>query len=268
MTSDTPTEATVAIDLPTDYEAQLAVADRPDRRNPITPGFDWQVVPETLKTDDPAGYQRIRLSAMLDVMKFEVSDLPFQNERAARLKMTNLANFIDNTKNYLRHGMPQQMRSLFDHWIDNLGAQGWNVLDSFFKAKDQRVFLHVVNLYNAGMLQLPGMDKPLNQATFAEVQAAEDEEERLYWKHQQRLGLFLPLTIEDVKATVLDENNLLAKPVDELTLDDFKLAAKAIDKAVLIAYEHENGVRKVLKDLTATTPEAILEPELATTDAE
>ena len=246
--------STLEVTLPTDFEHQVA-ALKPDRRKMAEPLFDWQVVPPTLKTEDPAGFQRIRLSAVLDMVNFEVSDLPHQHSHEARMKMGNVVNFVGNTKNYLRQGMPPQMLTLFNHWIDNLGAQAWNVLDAFFKANDQRVFLHMVNLFNAGLMQLPGMDKPLNQATFAEVQAAEENEERLYWEHQQRLGLFIPLTIEDVKATVLEEG-YLTKSVAELTIDDFKLARQQVDKAVLIVYEHEDGTRQTLKDLTGSQPAA------------
>lgn len=209
------------------------------------PVFDWQVFPPDLKTEDPAAFQKVRLAATLDLLKFEVADLPFQARHDQRMKMRNVVNFVDNTKRFLSHGMDAPIKTLFDHWTDNLGAQAWNVLDSFFKSQDQRVFLHMVNLYNAGAFTLPGLDKPLNQCSFDEVIVAEQEEERLYWKHQQRIGTFIPLSAEDLKTGV--------DPTEKLTLADFKLAAKAIDKAVLIVYEDLNGNRQVLRDQTGDT---------------
>jgi len=250
------TPETVALELPENF----ADAPRLTRQTATEPVFDWQIVPPTLKDEDPAGFQKIRLAATLDLLKFEVADLPHQNQGHQRMKLRNVVNFVDNTKNFLASGMPPNMKQLYDHWTDNLGAQAWNVLDSFFKAHDQRVFLHMVNLFSNGMMTLPGMDKPLCQTSFAEVVAAEDEEERLYWKHQQRLGLFVPLTADDLKA------GAGATPTEELTLDDFKLANQQIDKAVLVVYEDADGTRNVLKDLTkevSPEPENITELEPA-----
>lgn len=259
---ETPAPETVALELPENFTD----APRLTRQTATEPVFDWQVVPASLKDEDPGGFQKIRLAATLDLLKFEVADLPHQHQGHQRMKMRNVVNFVDNTKNFLAQGMPPQMKSLYDHWTDNLGAQAWNVLDSFFKSQDQRVFLHMVNLFNAGAFTLPGLDKPLNQCSFAEVTAAEDEEERLYWKHQQRIGTFIPLTRDDLKV------GGLFTPVEELTLDDFTLARKAIDKAVLIVFEDADGSRNVLKDLTGSTglvpDEAITEAQLETPDHE
>lgn len=254
---------TVAIELPENFVDAPKVV----RQNALaTPVFDWQIVPPTLKDEDPGSFQKIRLCATLDLLKFEVADLPYQHQGHQRMKLRNVVNFVDNTKNYLASGMSPQMKSLYDHWTDNLGAQAWNVLDSFYKAHDQRVFLHMVNLFNAGAFTLPGLDKPLNQCSFAEVAEAEQEEERLYWKHQQRIGTFIPLTREDMKLGSQE------KAHDDIELADFKLAAKQIDKAVLIVLEEADGTRKVFKDETGGTgnvPEkAVTQAQLQTQDDE
>ncbi|GAC1381821.1 MAG: hypothetical protein NVS3B25_33550 [Hymenobacter sp.] len=261
MTQD-QTPDSLTVELPADYDDAVKYPTA-DRRDGAADTFDWQVLPENLKTEDPAGFQKIRLTAVLEMVKFEVSDLPFQHQGQHRLKMRNVVNFIDNTRNYLIAGMQGPARRLFDHWVDNLGAIAWNVLDGLFKARDQRVFLHMVNLYNAGAFTLPGLNKPLNACSWAEVQAAEHEEERLYWQHQQREGLFLPLGPADLRPKARD-----TQP-DELTLDDFVVARKQVDKAVLIVFEAADGTRYVLKDLTGA-PAAPSEAELtsATLDAQ
>lgn len=259
---ETPAPETVAVELPENFTD----APRLTRQTATEPVFDWQVVPASLKDEDPGGFQKIRLAATLDLLKFEVADLPHQHQGHQRMKLRNVVNFVDNTKNFLAQGMPPQMKSLYDHWTDNLGAQAWNVLDSFFKSNDQRVFLHMVNLFNAGAFTLPGLDKPLNQCSFDEVIAGEQEEERLYWKHQQRIGTFIPLTRDDLQLPYAETLN------EDLELDNFKLARKAIDKAVLIVFEAPDGTRKVFKDRTGTTglvpDEAITEAQLETQDHE
>lgn len=214
--------------------------------------FEFQAMPQGWRGDDATDldHQRfaaLRFATVVDLLDFETGDLPTRTRHSMKARVSNFGVFLSNTKNAIRHEMLPAAKHLFNHWVENLSAMAWNVLDSFFKAKDQRVFLHMVNLYNNGAIMLPGCDKPLNECTFDEVIAADKDNERQYWQEQQRQGKFIALTYGDLV------QNVGHKPLEEITLNDFVLARAAIQKADLIAYEAPDGRRLVLKDINEPT---------------
>ena len=218
---------------------------KPDRHNL---DFNFSIIPESWRGGeadiDKLRYASLRFATVLDLLNFEVGDLPNQTRHAMKARVSNFGVFLNNARNGIRHEMLPAAKHLFNHWVDNLSALGWNVLDSFFKAKDQQVFLHLIHLYDKGLITLPGCDKPLNECAFAEVVAAEHDQERQHWVEMQRQGKFIALTYPD---TIIDAAGV---PLEEITLAHFKLSRQAIQKAELIAYEAPDGRRLVLKDTT------------------
>ena len=223
----------------------LDVANAPElpKPNRHNLNFEFQTMPEGLRAEDPAGYQKLRFATMLDLLEFETGDLPAKTRHAMKAKAANFSNFLTNTRNGVRSEMPPAGKRLFNFWVDNLAAIGWNVLDFFFNAKDQRVFIHLLHLYNQGHITLPGCEKPLNECSFEDVVQAERIQEEQYWKELQRQGKFIALTVDDLQ-TGYD----LFEP-ETLTAAHFKLARQAMDKAELIAYCAPDGRRFVLKDV-------------------
>jgi len=227
-------------------QPQLPELPKPDRHNL---DFQFQIMPQEWRGDeatdlDKQRFAALRFATVVDLLDFETGDLPAKTRHSMKARVSNFAVFLSNTKNAIRHEMLPAAKHLFNHWVDNLSAMSWNVLDSFFKAKDQQVFLHLIHLYNQGLITLPGCDKPLNECSFAEVVAAENDSEHQYWLEMQRQGKFIALTQEDLQQGSTDA------VLEDLNCADFKLSRQAIQKAELIAYEAPDGRRLVLKDLT------------------
>jgi hypothetical protein len=112
---------------------------------------------------------KLRFFLLIELMDFQRTTFQYNLKKEDKQRFNNLYGHLKTFRNRLLEGMTEQGKE----YIDDMAALMWESLDELEQAQDPRNMLLLMKAFNAGLVKMEGMDKPLKEVSFEELNRKE-----------------------------------------------------------------------------------------------